>query len=53
MKNITNEQLNQYVNYIQTLENALKRIRRESKAIDDQIIVDIVDSVLEYGKETN
>jgi hypothetical protein len=50
LKDVTSEQLNQYVNYIHTLENALKAIKGEAKASDDQIIIDIVESALEYGK---
>jgi flagellar biosynthesis chaperone FliJ len=47
-KEVTHEQLSQYVNYISTLENALETIKREaSKNTEDQIYFDIANGALE------
>ena len=51
MGKIADEQIRQQFEYINHLENALKSIKKEASAIDDHLIVTIVDSALSYGKE--
>ncbi len=48
MNKITQEQMNQYVNHIKTLENALNTIKKETS---EQMIFDIAEHALSVNDE--